>query len=115
MWLDVAAWVICLLLFLGCGERELSGRPSFHIQTTPSHDNDGSNGNNINAPQVEIRSLERYQELKEYILARRDELTGRKRDNDKGGKAPSIMDLDADDAAVGLGGGGGAKSGKGFA
>lgn len=31
--------------------------------------------------QVEIRSLEKYQEVKEYILARRDALTGRKRDS----------------------------------
>lgn len=66
-----------------------------------------------NGDKVEIRSLERYQELKDYILARRDELTGRKRSEAAAGAGrPSIMDLDADDAAVGLSSGG--KKGKGF-
>ncbi|GBF88053.1 ribonuclease P [Raphidocelis subcapitata] len=67
-----------------------------------------------NGDKVEIRSLEKFQELKEYILQRRDALTGRAAGAAAaaGGGRPSVMDLDADDAAVGLGGG--AKKGKGF-
>lgn len=52
--------------------------------------------------------------MRDYILERRDALTGKQRRGDgEGGGRPSIMDLDADDAAVGLVGGGG-KKGKGF-
>lgn len=55
----------------------------------------------------------RFQEVKAYILERRDALTGGKQAATLGFAKPSIMDLDADDAAVGLGGGA-AKKGKGF-
>jgi len=60
-----------------------------------------------NGDKVEIRALEKYQDIKNYILERRDALTGQTKKSN-----PAIMDLDRDDAAVGLGGG--AKKGKGF-
>lgn len=63
-----------------------------------------------NGDKVELRSLEKFDELKKYILERRDALTGRSAAG-TGSSRPSIMDLDADDAAVGLTGG---KKGKGF-
>ncbi len=70
-----------------------------------------------NGDKLEFLALEKFGEIKDYILARRDELAGKGGAGGKGGKGGgstkgSIMDLDADDAAVGLGGGG---KGKGFA
>eukprot|EP00879_Flechtneria_rotunda_P009265 GHRR01009699.1.p1 GENE.GHRR01009699.1~~GHRR01009699.1.p1 ORF type:complete len:245 (+),score=70.96 GHRR01009699.1:688-1422(+) len=44
-----------------------------------------------NGDKLELRSLEKFKELKEYVLARRDALGGGP------GKQPSIMDLDMDD------------------
>ncbi|KAI8473112.1 MAG: hypothetical protein J3K34DRAFT_412257 [Monoraphidium minutum] len=64
-----------------------------------------------NGDKLELLGIEKFQEIKAYILERRDALTGRAAAADKS-KAPSIMDLDADDAAVGLGGG--KPKGKGF-
>uniref|UniRef100_A0A383VHW1 YdbS-like PH domain-containing protein n=1 Tax=Tetradesmus obliquus TaxID=3088 RepID=A0A383VHW1_TETOB len=58
-----------------------------------------------NGDKLELRSLEKFKELKEYVLARRDALGG----GPKNPKGPRIMDLDLDDdTAMG-------KGGKGFA
>lgn len=73
-----------------------------------------------NGDKVELLALEKYQELKKYILERRDALRPAGSSSSKGGAAtrPSVMDLDADDEAVGLGaaavGAGGKRTGKGF-
>jgi hypothetical protein len=74
-----------------------------------------------NGDKVELLALEKYQELKKYILERRDALRPAGASaSSKGGAAarPSVMDLDADDEAVGLGaaavGAGGKRTGKGF-
>lgn len=59
-----------------------------------------------NGDKLELRSLEKFKELRDYVLARRDALGGGPSGK---GKEPSIMDLDLDDATALK------KSGKGFA
>ena len=58
------------------------------------------------APSALVAVPPRFKELRDYVLARRDALGGGARGP---GKAPSMMDLDLDDATALK------KSGKGFA
>eukprot|EP00775_Hariotina_reticulata_P005958 gene5958-6197_t len=46
-----------------------------------------------NGDKLELRSLEKFKELRDYVLARRDALGGGPRSS----KTPSMMDLDLDD------------------
>ncbi|KAF8055742.1 hypothetical protein HT031_006646 [Scenedesmus sp. PABB004] len=63
-----------------------------------------------NGDKLELRSLEKFKELKEYVLARRDALGGGPRGGKGSGGAAALMDLDLDDAEALKRG-----SGKGFA
>ena len=62
---------------------------------------------------IEIRSLDRYKELKDYILARRDALGGKPSETVVAAGSGGIMDLDADDD-VALGKVKAGSGGKGF-
>lgn len=67
-----------------------------------------------NGDKVEVLSVEKFKEIRDYILQRRDELTGRAPAAGQAPARPSIMDLDAEDSAVGLGGGKPTTRGRGF-